>query len=106
MKLIYRGTAFNYNPANINVHRPVKPTFESAYELIYRGNTYRVEPTAVRQTSVKPTEYELIYRGIIYQVKRNEQDEVIAMTSCANPSWHKSTNPATQKASSDYSVEM
>jgi hypothetical protein len=76
MKLIYRGTTINYNPANINAHRPVKPTFDSAYELIYRGYTYRVEQTTVRQTPVKPTEYELIYRGITYQVKRNEQAKI------------------------------
>ena len=107
MKLIYRGTTFNYNPANINAHRPVQPTFESAYELIYRGHTYRVEPTAIRETSVKRTEYELIYRGITYQVKRNEQGEVIAMASCANRFKHKkSTNPAMQKATDDYSVEL
>jgi hypothetical protein len=105
MKLIYRGTTFNYDPANINAHRPVKPTFESAYELIYRGHTYRVEPTAIKQPSVKPTEYELMYRGITYQVKRNEQGEVISMTSCANYSKHKtSINPATQKATGEYSV--
>lgn len=105
MKLIYRGTTINYDPANINAHRPAKPTFESAYELIYRGHTYRVEPTAVRQTPVKPTEYELIYRGITYQVKRNEQGEVISMTSCTNLLKHKtSTNPAKQKATGEYSV--
>lgn len=107
MKLIYRGTTINYDPANINAHRPVKPSFESAYELIYRGHTYRVEPTAVKETSVKPTEYELIYRGMTYQVKRNEQGELIAMTLCANGSQEKSsTNPARQKTTGDYSVEM
>ena len=107
MKLIYRGTTINYNPANINAHRPAKPTFASAYELIYRGHTYRVEPISIRQPSVKPTEYELIYRGITYQVKRNEQDEVISMTSCANRSKHKtSINTTKQKATGDYSVEM
>ena len=107
MKLIYRGTTINYDPANINAHRPAKPTFESAYELIYRGHTYRVDPTAVRQTPAKPTEYELIYRGITYQVKRNEQGEVISMTSSANGSQHKkSTNPAMRKDPSNYLVEM
>lgn len=107
MKLIYRGTTYDYNPANINAHRPVKPAFESSDELICRGYTYRVESTAVRQTCVKPTEYELIYRGITYQVKRNEQGEVIAMTPYVNRSKHKtSTNSARQKATGDYSVEM
>ncbi len=86
MKLIYRGTTYNYDPANINAHRPVQPTFESAYELTYRGQTYRVEPNGVKEPAGKPTEYELIYRGVTYQAKRNEQGELIALTPCTNRS--------------------
>lgn len=106
MKLIYRGTTFNYDPTNTNTHRSVKP-IESAYELIYRGHICRVEPTAIKKTTVKSIEYELIYRGVTYQVQRSEQGNVIVMNSFANHSNQKaSTNSVKQKANGKYSVEM
>jgi hypothetical protein len=39
MKLIYRGTTYDYNPANVTARRPFQHTRtrDSAYELIYRG---------------------------------------------------------------------
>ncbi|MEG4115083.1 MULTISPECIES: DUF4278 domain-containing protein [unclassified Microcoleus] len=82
MKLIYRGTTYDYNPANVAARHPSQPTptRDSAYELIYRGNTYRVDPNAITKTPVKPTSYELIYRGITYWVNRNEQSDVPAIT--------------------------
>jgi hypothetical protein len=87
MKLIYRGTTFDYNPANVTTRRPFQHTRtrDSAYELIYRGNTYKVEPTAITQAPVEPVTYELIYRGTIFQVSRNEQGEVTAISSLMNP---------------------
>ncbi len=101
MKLIYRGTTYDYNPANVTARRPFQHTHtrNSAYELIYRGNTYQVEPTAITQTPVEPVTYELIYRGTILRVNRNEQGEVTAMTSSANPSKHRTlmtAYPSTQ----------
>ncbi|MBD3887593.1 DUF4278 domain-containing protein [Phormidium tenue FACHB-886] len=105
MKLIYRGTTLNYDPANINAHRLAKP-IKSAYDLIYRGHTCRIEPTAIRHIAVKPTEYKLIYRGVIYQVQRNERGDVIAMSSSNRFKQKTLINAATQKARSQYSVEM
>jgi YD repeat-containing protein len=83
MKLIYRGTTFNYDPAEREASRLVQPTFESPYELIYRGNTYRIDPTVIPETSVEPVVYELNYRGTTYQMHRNEQGRVTAITSSA-----------------------
>jgi hypothetical protein len=96
MKLIYRGTTYNYNPANVASRRPFQHTrtSDSAYELIYRGNTYRVEPAAIAKAPVKPVAYELIYRGMTYWVNRNEQGEVTAITSSANPSKHRTLTAA------------
>jgi hypothetical protein len=88
MKLIYRGNTYDYNPANVASRRPFQDTRtrDLAYELIYRGNTYRVEPNVITEAPVKPVAYELIYRGITYWVNRNEQGEVSAIASSANPS--------------------
>jgi hypothetical protein len=80
MKLIYRGIAYNYDPAKGVTHYPFQhtPTSQLTYELIYRGNRYRVDPNAIRKTSVQPVTYKLTYRGVSYRVNRNEQGEVIA----------------------------
>lgn len=109
MKLIYRGTTYNYNPANVTARRPFQSTRtrDSAYELIYRGNTYRVEPDAMAKAPVEPVTYELIYRGTILQVSRNEQGEVTAISSLTNPSKKASTTarPSTQQAAGEYLLQ-
>ncbi|HEY9639498.1 MAG TPA: DUF4278 domain-containing protein [Coleofasciculaceae cyanobacterium] len=105
MKLIYRGTTFNYDPTNTNTRRSVKP-IEFAYKLIYRGHTYQIDPTAIQLTAVQPTEYDLIYRGVTYQVQRNEQGDVIAMSSSNCFKQKESANATAQKTRSQYSVEM
>ncbi|HEY9608856.1 DUF4278 domain-containing protein [Allocoleopsis sp.] len=109
MKLIYRGTTFDYNPANVTARRPFHytRTHNSAYELIYRGNTYQVEPTAITQAPVEPVTYELIYRGTILQVSRNEQGEVTAISSSTNLSKKASTTarPSTQQATEEYLLQ-
>lgn len=100
MQLIYRGTILNYNPANVNVRQSVQRR-ESTYELIYRGNTYRVDPTASKPASTKSNEYELIYRGSMYRVNRNEQGEVTAITSTNFSKCRTSvTHPAIQNIAS------
>ncbi len=65
MELIYRGTTYNYNPDK-TPGRPFKQVREAgpAYNLNYRGVTYRVDPNAKQsEFSVRPAAYELIYRG-------------------------------------------
>jgi hypothetical protein len=81
MKLIYRGVAYDYNPDKGAARYPFRRihTSRSTYELIYRGNTYRVDPNAIPKASVQPVSYELIYRGVTYLVNRNKQGEVIAI---------------------------
>jgi Domain of unknown function (DUF4278) len=94
MELIYRGTTFNYDPAEREARRPVQPTFESPYELIYRGNTYQIDPTVIPETSVEPVVYELNYRGTTYQMHRNEQGKVTAIASLARFSKHENSQDA------------
>jgi Domain of unknown function (DUF4278) len=79
MKLIYRGVTYDYQHPKATASRPLQRTFKSPYKLIYRGNTYWVDPTAIAEISVEPMVYELRYRGNTYQVIHNEQGQVIAI---------------------------
>lgn len=68
MKLIYRGTSYNYNPDK-TPGRPFQQVREagSAYNLEYRGINYHVDPNAkYSKVVVRPAAYELIFRGITY----------------------------------------
>ncbi len=96
MELIYRGTTFNYDPAERAVPHPAQRTFESPYELIYRGTTYRIDPTVIPETDVEPVVYELNYRGTTYQMNRNEQGKITAITSSAHSSQHGTLQDANQ----------
>jgi Domain of unknown function (DUF4278) len=85
MQLFYRGTTFNYDPAERAANRLAQQrTARSPYELTYRGHTYRIDPTVITETSVKPAVYELHCRGTAYQVHRNEQGEITAIASSTN----------------------
>lgn len=76
MKLYYRGVSYQYDPTKLG-SRKTGQLFKqgsesgSAYNLIYRGVTYGVDPNA-KPTSVPvpPAIYKLIYRGITYFVNR------------------------------------
>jgi hypothetical protein len=87
MKLIYRGLSFDYDPARSAVSRSFERTHvsQTPYELIYRGNTYWVDPNALVKAFVQPITYELLYRGITYQVNRNEQGKVTAIAPIYKP---------------------
>jgi YHS domain-containing protein len=76
MKLYYRGVCFEYDPTKVRsrkIGQPFNQVRESApaYNLIYRGVTYRAEPK-VKPASVPllPATYKLIYRGITYFVNK------------------------------------
>jgi Domain of unknown function (DUF4278) len=84
MQLFYRGTTFNYDLAERAANRPAQRADRSPYELTYRGRTYRIDPTVITETSVKPAVYELHCRGTAYQVHRNEQGEITAIASSTN----------------------
>jgi Domain of unknown function (DUF4278) len=81
MKLIYRGSTYNYDPAQVKPRRPFPHPEQSAYELIYRGNTYRFNPAIAELASVKPDSYQLIYRGSTYQVNRSKIGEAVVIAS-------------------------
>jgi hypothetical protein len=71
MKLIYRGTSFDYTPGENagNTGRPTRPHHASAapYALLYRGQTLHVDPTQTVEVPL-PRAYDLIYRGEKYQM--------------------------------------
>lgn len=78
MKLIYRGTSFDYSPSRasgINIGRPTRPhhVSPSPYTLIYRGQTIHVDPTQPTEDVALPRTYELIYRGEKYQMNGTAQ---------------------------------
>lgn len=85
MKLIYRGLSFDYNPAKCATRHPCQrpQTSQVPYELIYRGNKYRVDPNAMTAAPIQPVTYKLIYRAITYWVNRNEQGKVTAISTSA-----------------------
>jgi Domain of unknown function (DUF4278) len=89
MKLIYRGTIYNYDPTKAKSRSPVQDTNKSTYNLIYRGSTYRFDPTIAKLATVKPNSYELIYRGSTYLVNRNEAGQVTAVTYSVSDSRRK-----------------
>lgn len=72
MKLIYRGLKYDRH-----LHKPYSHPFQlvvrsgAAYNLTYRGVTYRVEPNAKPvKVPEKTVTYKLIYRGVSYLVNR------------------------------------
>jgi hypothetical protein len=82
MKLYYRGLSFEYDPYQVVSSKTRKPFQQvrgtgSAYDLIYRGSTYHVDPNIKAvEVPVSPATYTLIYRGITYLVNRTAQGEV------------------------------
>lgn len=76
IKLIYRGTTYNYDPDRLRANSPLPRSRKSACNLIYRGVAYRFDPALAKPESVKPCSYELIYRGSTDRVHRNEKGEV------------------------------
>ncbi|MGI2907297.1 MULTISPECIES: DUF4278 domain-containing protein [Tolypothrichaceae] len=81
MKLYYRGLSYEYNSAEAakKATRPFAPVRDKgcAYNLTYRGLTYRVDPNIQpAEVSTPPVAYQLIYRLIAYFVKKTHTGEV------------------------------
>lgn len=79
MKLIYRGITYERHPSSSSA-RPFQQIREpgAAYNLCYRGVTYRVDPNALpAEVPAKPVAYKLIYRGVAYLVNRNVQEVTV-----------------------------
>ncbi len=96
MKLMYRGTTYDYDPTQAKIDRSTQIIHQKPYDLIYRGVSYRVDPRILEPISSQAKCYELIYRGCTYQVTRNEVGE---MTSI-----HSSTKLYKQQTLEDHSV--
>ncbi|ARV59851.1 hypothetical protein BZZ01_15530 [Nostocales cyanobacterium HT-58-2] len=82
MKLIYRGMTYNYDPSKAT-GRPFQQVRRSgsAYNLYYRGLTYRVDTNdKPAEVPVLPIMYELIYRGISYFVNRTAYGKVTVVS--------------------------
>jgi Domain of unknown function (DUF4278) len=78
MKLIYRGTSFDYSPTRAegtNIGRPARPHHASSapYTLIYRGQTLHIDPTQTPEEVAVPYAAELIYRGERYLTRGTAQ---------------------------------
>lgn len=85
MKLIYRGTTYDRNPSQAS-DRPFQQFRESgaAYNLSYRGVTYRIDPNAKPVEPAPPEVYQAIYRGITYLVNSTGRGEVTLLASGEN----------------------
>jgi hypothetical protein len=81
MKLIYRGTTYDYDPTQAKTDRNTQRIQQEPYNLTYRGSTYRVDPRIPKPISDQSLSYELIYRGCTYQVTRNAAGKTIAMNA-------------------------
>jgi Domain of unknown function (DUF4278) len=70
MKLIYRGQSYDNNPDRSgNIGRPARSPHlsQAPYTVIYRGQTLRIDPTNTVDVEQLPSR-ELIYRGETYRV--------------------------------------
>lgn len=91
MKLYYRGISYEYNAkeAGKKAIQPFAPVRreDCAYNLTYRGLTYRVDPNIKpAKVSTPSVTYQLIYRGIAYLVKRTHTEEVFGVSQPVKPS--------------------
>ena len=90
MKLYYRGVSYEYDSSQLVSQKRGQPFKQvrgsgSAYNLIYRGVTYHIDPNAKpSEVPVQPVAYRLIYRGIAYFVNKTAQGEVSVVTQPAS----------------------
>jgi hypothetical protein len=102
MKLIYRGTTFDFN-----LHQSiVNHCFREPYTLRYRGMTYQVDPTTQQASYQQRVSCQLRYRGLTY-FKCYDEQEKIARSSRVEDVTCSSQNESfvTQSKNSDVSVE-
>jgi hypothetical protein len=82
MKLIYRGTTFNYisREQAASSEQPVR----EAYELSYRGRCYQIDPQAPSEEV--SASYTLRYRGVTYLVERSANGSRSIASYCGQAS--------------------
>ncbi|RCJ36877.1 hypothetical protein A6769_15420 [Nostoc punctiforme NIES-2108] len=82
MKLYYRGLSYEYNQNKVGskkTEQPFQPVPQigPAYNLMYRGVNYRVDPNSKSaEAPLVPVTYKLSFRGITYFVKKTQLGEV------------------------------
>jgi hypothetical protein len=82
MNLYYRGLSYEYDSSKVSsnkIQQPFQPVPQigTAYNLIYRGLTYHVEPSSQStQVPLAPVTYQLNFRGITYFVNQTAQGKV------------------------------
>jgi hypothetical protein len=92
MKLCYRGVSYEYSPSKVESRKRGQPFKQvrgsgAAYNLIYRGVTYRIDPNAKQsEVPVQQVAYKLMYRGIAYFVNKTAQGKGTLVTQPANNS--------------------
>jgi hypothetical protein len=86
MKLIYRGTTFEYDLSQRRVNNSFQPAYSSRepYTLMYRGVTYQINPSAKEKASIQPRDYELTYRGVTYFIHHNGQEKLTQFSQVGN----------------------
>ncbi|MEH2108193.1 DUF4278 domain-containing protein [Nostoc sp.] len=81
MKLYYRGLSYESDLNKVSSKktqqpfRPV-PQIGPAYNLMYRGVNYRVDPNSKSAQVPLPVAYKLSFRGITYFVNKTPLGEV------------------------------
>ncbi|MCF2145265.1 DUF4278 domain-containing protein [Desmonostoc muscorum LEGE 12446] len=79
MKLYYRGLSYEYDPSQVGskkTEQPFQPVPQigSAYNLMYRGVSYLVDPNSKSvEVPLAPVTYQLSFRGITYFVNKTAQ---------------------------------
>ncbi|QMS90374.1 DUF4278 domain-containing protein [Nostoc edaphicum CCNP1411] len=82
MKLYYRGLSYEYDPNKVGskkTEQPLHPVPQigSAYNMVYRGVNYRVNPNSKSAADpLAPVTYKLSFRGITYFVNKTPLGEV------------------------------
>ena len=77
MKLLYRGTSYDYNPhlSNQRISWGAAPLVKPSYSLTYRGHAYLVDPNVDMSQPVAAFSSDLIYRGVAYQLNGGTTSE-------------------------------
>jgi Domain of unknown function (DUF4278) len=86
MKLYYRGLSYEYNQNKVGskkTEQPFQPVpqVRPAYNLMYRGVNYRVDPNSKSaEAPLVPVAYKLSFRGITYFVNKTQLGEVTVVS--------------------------
>lgn len=95
MKLTYRGTNYNYNPAVTDLaDRTTQLRQHQSLErkalgtvLRYRGASYQVQPTtAIAKPATLPANVKLVYRGVAYDNQPATQPAAVSQAKQSTPS--------------------